>query len=234
MFQFFEKGGIFMIPLIICSLVAIAIILERGFSLVRRRVISPRLANVIDQLQPGQDIDIVVKVCRQDQTTLSRVVRVALDHLSWPKSENIEAVQTRARNEATQLERGIVVMEILTGVAPLLGLLGTVSGLIKMFEDLSHGVVATQSQALFLSRGIAEALNCTVMGLVVAIPSLIAYSYYSKKVETMAVEMESIVSDLLAKLYPSAYETAEGLYHGETEETGEGEGRAASGGTQKE
>ena len=197
-----------MIPLIVCSIVAIALILERGFTLMRRRVISHRLASVIDQLQPGQDINIVVKVARQDKTTLATIVRVALDHLAWPKSENIEAIQTHARKASTDLDRGIVVLEILTGVAPLLGLLGTVSGLIKMFEDLSTGKVAlaAQSQALFLSRGIAEALNCTVMGLVVAIPSLIAYSYFSKKVETMAIEMESMVSDLVAKMYRGNHE----------------------------
>ncbi|MSR65113.1 MAG: MotA/TolQ/ExbB proton channel family protein [Verrucomicrobiae bacterium] len=210
MFQFFERGGIFMIPLIVCSIVAIALILERGFTLMRRRVISSRLASVIDQLQPGQDIDIVVKVARQDKSTLAGIVRVALDHLAWPKSENVEAVQSHARKAASDLDRGIVVLEILTGVAPLLGLLGTVSGLIKMFGDLSSGKVAlaAQSQAMFLSRGIAEALNCTVMGLVVAIPALIAYSYYSKRVETMAIEMEAIVSDLVAKMYRSNYEEA--------------------------
>lgn len=224
MFEFFEKGGIFMIPLIACSLLTVAMILERGFSLIRRRIISPRLAGVIDQLQPGQDIDIIVKVCRQDQSALSRIVRVALDHLTWPKAENIEAVQTRARSETAQMERGIVLLEILTGVAPLLGLLGTVSGLIKMFEDLSRGTIVAQSQAMFLSRGIAEALNCTVMGLVVAIPALIAYSYYSKKVETLAVEMESIVSDLLAKLYKGTIEEAGGVYSAsETEEVEEEE-----------
>src|ERR1041385_9143121 len=97
MFQFFERGGIFMIPLIVCSLVAVALILERGFTLMRRRVISPRLASVIDQLQPGQDIDLVVKVARQDKTTLAEIVRVSLDHIAWPKAENVEAVQTRAR-----------------------------------------------------------------------------------------------------------------------------------------
>jgi biopolymer transport protein ExbB len=207
MFEFFEKGGLFMIPLVLSSLVAVALILERGFSLIRNRVISPRLANAIDQLQPGQDIQEIVAVVRQDQSSLAQIVRVALDHLAWPKAENIEAVQTRARKETANLDRGIVVLEILTGVAPLLGLLGTVSGLIKMFEDLSKGQVVAHSQAMFLSRGIAEALNCTVMGLVVAIPALIAFSYYSKKVETMAVEMEAIVSDLLAKLYKDSSES---------------------------
>ena len=115
-----------------------------------------------------------------------------------------------------------MLLEILTGVAPLLGLLGTVSGLVKMFDDLSRGAVAVvgQSQAMFLSRGIAEALNCTIMGLVVAIPALIAYSYYSKKVETMGIEMETIVGDLLAKLYRGTAEV-QGVY--ETAETEEEE-----------
>jgi biopolymer transport protein ExbB len=212
MLEFFHKGGIFMIPLVVCSLAALALILERGFTLMRRRVISPRLAGVIDELQPGQEIDLVVKVARQDQTTLGDIVRVALDHLPWPKAENIEAVQTRARKVTTELDRGIVLLEILTGVAPLLGLLGTVSGLITMFADLSTGRVQVQSQAMFLSKGISEALNCTVMGLVVAIPSLIAYSYFSKKVETMAIEMEAIVSDLLAKLYRGTFEEGGEVY----------------------
>jgi len=223
MVQFFERGGIFMIPLIVCSLVAVALILERGFTLMRRRVISHRLASAIDQLQPGQDIDIIVKVAHQDKTTLAEIVKVALDHLQWPKTENIEAVQTRARKVTTDLDRGIVVLEILTGVAPLLGLLGTVSGLITMFADLSAGKVQAQSQALFLSKGISEALNCTVMGLVVAIPSLIAYSYYSKKVETMAIEMEAIVSDLVAKLYRSGVEEIVEEYDRSTEAEAENE-----------
>jgi biopolymer transport protein ExbB len=90
-------------------------------------------------------------------------------------------------------------LEIATGVAPLLGLLGTVSGLIGIFQSIGTESIATQG--ILIARGIAEALNTTVAGLVIAIPSLIAHSYYTKKIEAMSAEMESAMMDLLTRLY---------------------------------
>jgi len=130
---------------------------------------------------------------------LARIVRVALQHLRWTRSENAEAVQTRARYEMVRLERGLVVLEVIVGIAPLLGLIGAVSGLVHVFSNLglSSGAADTRQIAL----GIAEALNATVFGLSIAVPTLIAFSYFSKKVEVMSVEMETLVVELISKCY---------------------------------
>jgi biopolymer transport protein ExbB len=98
-----------------------------------------------------------------------------------------------------RLERGLIVLEVVTGIAPLIGLIGTVSGLVHVFSGLGLNTGASDTKAVAL--GISEALNCTIFGLSIAVPALIGFSYFSKKVEVMSVEMESLVSDLIAKCY---------------------------------
>lgn len=191
-----------MIMLLACSVAAVAVMLLRGFALRRNVVIPPAIEQSIDDLQPADDSAAIVKLARLvrgDTSALARVAQVGLRHLEWPKSENIEAVQTRARHEIVRLERGLVVLEVIVGIAPLLGLLGAVSGLVTVFANL--GASATVSDPRGIAKGISEALSTTVVGMAIAIPTLIAYSYYSKKVETLAAEMESLIADLLAKCY---------------------------------
>ena len=90
-----------------------------------------------------------------------------------------------------RLERGLIVLEVITGIAPLIGLIGTVSGLVHVFSSL--GLSAARPTRRPIALGISEALNCTIFGLSIAVPSLIAFSYFSKKVEVLSVEMESLV-----------------------------------------
>jgi biopolymer transport protein ExbB len=112
--------------------------------------------------------------------------------------ENVDAVQTRARHEVAQLERGLVVLEIVVGIAPLLGLVGAVYGLIDLFSTLNP---AGMDDHTGLAKGIALALKATLMGLLIAIPSLVAWSYYNKKVETLTVEMETLCDEFLRRSY---------------------------------
>jgi biopolymer transport protein ExbB len=122
---------------------------------------------------------------------------ILIRHLNWPKAENLEAIQTRARNEVARLERGLVILEITTGIGPLLGLLGTLSGLLGIFAALGGS-----GDPVVVARGISEALNTTIVGLGVAVPSLIARNYFQRKVAVMAIGMESVSADRLAKCYP--------------------------------
>jgi len=111
----------------------------------------------------------------------------------------MDAVQTRARHEIVRLESGLFILEIIVGIAPLLGLLGAVSGLVSVFAAFGSDVNAQDPHGI--AKGISEALSTTIVGLAIAIPSLIAYSYFSKKIETMAADMELLIADLLAKCY---------------------------------
>ena len=97
------------------------------------------------------------------------------------------------------LERGLIVLEIITGIAPLLGLIGAVSGLVHVFSHLGLSAGSADTKAIAL--GIAEALNATVFGLSIAVPALIAFSYFSRKIEVMSVEMETLVVELITKCY---------------------------------
>ncbi len=136
--------------------------------------------------------------CEQNASPLGRLLLMAADHLHWPKAECEGAVQTRARHEVVRLERGLVVLEIVVGIAPLLGLVGTIYGMITLFGSIGEAGLGDSAK---LAGGIALILNATLMGLLIAIPSLIAWSYYSKKVEMLAVEMETQCDEFLRRQY---------------------------------
>jgi len=200
--QFFLKGGFFMYLLVACSLVSVTTMLLRGWALRRDRVIPPTLWNEIEALSPGENRRSLARLAtlvERDESPLARIALVCLRHIEWPRSENVEAVQTRAKREVIRMESGLVVLEVIVGIAPLIGLLGAVSGLVTVFASL--GTSETINDPRMLALGISEALNTTIAGLSIAIPSLIAYSYFAKKVETLAAELEAIISELLAKSY---------------------------------
>ncbi len=200
--KFFIQGGFFMIPLMACSFISLAVIFVRALALRRSVVMPPAIEQEIEGIQPGDESNGIVRLARVaciDPSPLARITDVALRHLNWPKAENNEAVQTRARHEIVRLESGLFILEIIVGISPLLGLLGAVSGLVGVFAAFGSDVSAQDPHGI--AKGISEALSTTIVGLAIAIPSLIAYSHFARKVETMAADMESLVSDLLAKCY---------------------------------
>jgi biopolymer transport protein ExbB len=202
-FKFLQTGGPFMIPLGICSIISLTIILERSFALRRSQILSDRMIVLISEMHGGGAYAHIQAAAEEEHSPLGRLTLNCFRQLPFSKYENTESLQTKARSEISLMERGLVVLEIIVGIGPLLGLLGTIAGLITIFGDVSgKGEIATQGAQI--AKGIAEALNTTVAGLVVAIPSLIAHSILSKKVESYAVEMENICMELLSKLYTTA------------------------------
>jgi biopolymer transport protein ExbB len=199
---FFSKSGPFMWPILLCSVVSVAVLIERGFALRRVAVLRPALVTAIERFPYGGETSGLEREVLHGPTVLDRLVRTALSDLPWTKFENAEALQTKARAEIARLERGLVLLEICVGIGPLLGLLGTVSGLIVIFGGVGDQSVA--SQGITIARGISEALHCTVAGLSVAIPSLIGFGIYTRRVENHAVDLENLCADLLNKLYTEA------------------------------
>src|SRR5689334_16466747 len=108
--------------LIITSVIGLTFIVERGVALRRRRVLPPEIETAVESCQWPEDVPMLKRVCEQHNSPLGRLLLLAVDHLHWPKDDNVDAVQTRARQEVTHLERGLVVLEIIVGIAPLLGL----------------------------------------------------------------------------------------------------------------
>ena len=191
------------ILLALTSVVGLAFIVERGLTLQWRKVVPPEIETAVESCQTPEDLALLRRVCQQKPSPLGRLLLQAMDHLNWPKADNVDAIQTRARHEIVRLERGLVVLEIIVGIAPLLGLVGTIAGMMTLFGDIGQ---SNLTEAGKLAAGIALILKATLWGLLIAIPSLIAWSYYSKKIEILAVEMETLCDQFIRRQYRSLAE----------------------------
>jgi biopolymer transport protein ExbB len=184
--------------LFVTSVVGLTFIVERGIALRWRRVVPPQIEAAVESCRVPKDVTMLRRVCEQHKSPISRLLLLAAEHLDWPKAEALDAIQTRARQEIARLERGLVVLEIIVGIAPLLGLVGTILGMMTAFGNVGK---AGQIDPAELAKGISLILRATLFGLLIAIPSLIFWSYYSKKVESVAVEMESLCDEFLRRQY---------------------------------
>ncbi len=192
--------------LYLTSIVGLTFIIERGLALRWRRVVPPEVEAAVESCQSSEDVPLLRRVCQQHASPMSRLLLLAAEHLDWPKAETSDALQTRARHELARLERGLVVLEIIVGIAPLLGLVGTIIGMMGVFGDVGkHGM----DEAAKLAQGISLILRATLMGLLIAIPSLIFWSYYNKKIETIAIEMETLCDEFIRRQYREEVEKAE-------------------------
>jgi biopolymer transport protein ExbB len=192
--------------LFLTSIVGLTFIVERGLVLRWRKVVPPEIEAAVQSCQTSEDLPMLGRVCRQYPSPMSRLLLLAAEHLDWPEADTMGATQAMARHEITRLERGLVVLEIIVGIAPLLGLVGTIIGMMGLFGTIGQRGLG---DAEVLARGIAIILNTTLMGLLIAIPSLVFWSYYTKKVETIAVEMETLCDEFIRRQYrePSGDQT---------------------------
>jgi biopolymer transport protein ExbB len=187
-----------MIALVVTSVTAVTFIVERGLALRVKKVLPQALIEAVLSYGSARDMQMLKSVCAQNASPLAKLLLFSSDHLDLPKSETSALVETRARYEISKLERGLVVLEIVVGIAPLMGLVGTIFGLILLFGAMDQG--AAQDTSKF-AAGISTALYATLIGLLIAIPALVAWSYFSRKVESFAVRMEAICDEFLRKNY---------------------------------
>ena len=184
--------------LFVTSVVGLTFIVERGVALRWRRVVPAPVEAAVEACQASEDVPSLRRVCEQHKSPISRLILIAMEHLDWPKAEAMDAMQTRARHEIARLERGLVVLEIIVGIAPLLGLVGTILGMMTAFGNVGQ---SGQIDPAELAKGISLILRATLLGLLIAIPSLIFWSYYSKKIESLAIEMESLCDEFLRRQF---------------------------------
>ena len=194
--EFLEKGGVFMIPLGLTSIAGLMAIIYKSLSLARSRVVPPALVRELAQFQPrlitGNAEPLTSKLA-QGESTLARLAAVVLKHQGKPRSEITHAVESAAREETVHLHAGIGVLDTVITIAPLLGLLGTASGLVLIFQGLGNN-----SDHLAIARGIAEALTTTIFGLAIAVPCVVAHGYFIRRIETLTARLESLLASLSA------------------------------------
>jgi biopolymer transport protein ExbB len=195
--EFFGKGGFVMYPLLLCSIAGLAIVIEKLIMLRRKKVIIPEIVSVIDNIRDAGDVGLALSICEKHNGPFANTIRVGLENRHMPKEEIKETLDDRGRQEVHQLERGLVILETIAAIAPLLGLLGTVIGILKVFNVIS---VMGVGQANALSGGISEALITTIVGLSIGIPAVVAYNYFTNKADRLVLQIEKHSSVLLNKV----------------------------------
>src|SRR5580698_8712155 len=187
MWEIVRAGGPLMWPIILCSIGAAAIILERLWTLQDKRVVPPDLTQKVRQLIEANQINDKVIAALQQNSALGQLLATALANRHRSREVIMERLEDSGRHIVHELERFLSTLGTIAGVSPLLGLLGTVTGIIKSFNAIQAGGMGDPRA---LSGGIAEALIATAAGLCVAIPALFAYRYLRGRVERIVVEME--------------------------------------------
>jgi biopolymer transport protein ExbB len=200
--EFLVKGGITMIPLGLCSIIGVAIVVEKFIALRRSRILIPEVVAVIDGLATADDVPLVLSICEKHNGPLPNIVRTALENRRLPRDEMKEVIIDQGRQEIRSLERGLSALETVAAISPLLGLFGTVIGIFRIFQVISRMGVG---QASALSGGISEAVITTIAGLAIAIPAAVAYNYFSNRAENLVLDIEKHTTALMRKI--SSFQT---------------------------
>ncbi len=187
MWEIVRAGGPLMWPIILCSIIAAAIVLERLWTLQDKRVLPPELPQQVWKLIEANQVNDEVIAALESNSPLGKVLAAGLANRHRPREILMERLEDTGRHVVWELERFLNTLGTIAGIAPLLGLLGTVTGIIHSFNAIQAGGMGDPRA---LSGGIAEALIATVAGLCVAIPSLISYRYLRGKVERIVVGIE--------------------------------------------
>jgi biopolymer transport protein ExbB len=195
--DFVVKGGPVMIPIGICSLIALTVIAERLVCLRKRQIIPPGFFSGLgDILNGGGDRNKAMEFCKKHPSPASEIVVAGIKRLGEPRAVLEKSIQDAGEREIIKLRKYLRILSVTASVAPLLGLLGTIFGMITAFQT-----VAASGEALgrteLLAKGIYEAMITTAAGLMVAIPALIAYHALSAKVDGLVHEMDRRIVDLL-------------------------------------
>lgn len=187
MFEIVKAGGIVMVPIILASIVAAAIFLERLWTLQPRRVVPAELTEKVWKwVEQNQISDKHIQALQQN-SALGKILATGLANRHRDRAVVKESIEDAGRHVVHELERFIPTLGTIASVTPLLGLLGTVTGMIKTFNALS---TAGAGNPMALAGGISEALLTTAAGLTVAIPALLAYKYLRGRVTSLVVRME--------------------------------------------
>ncbi len=187
MFEFIQQGGVVMYILLAASVLALTIIFERAWSLRRSVVIPLKDVQAVEAAVRASDVDKAMQLCRENNTAMSRILRVALANRGVRRSIMKEIIEETGRQEVAHLDRFIGVLGVIAAISPLLGLLGTVIGMIEVFQQIS---LVGVGKADVLAGGISKALNTTAAGLSVAIPAMVAYRYFEARVDGFVIEIE--------------------------------------------
>ena len=189
------KGGILMIPIFICSVLVVFFALERYFTYKKLAINIPQFMMKIRQPLSRGDVLAAINECTMVKSPVSNVIRAGLEKTKFGRDRMKEAMETAGNAETYFLEKHLNVIATLSGIAPLLGFLGTVTGMIKAFMKIQQ--LSGNVNADVLAGGIWEAMVTTAAGLVVGIPALIIYNYFINREREFIFQIESAGEEVL-------------------------------------
>ncbi len=189
-----------MLLLAVCSLVALTVIVYKWMGLQRARILPARLEAEVDRVEQHMETGTFSGLQSQfgkGESALARLCGVALTNAGRTQGEVKEAVQSSAREEVVRMNSGLPVLDVVITIAPLLGLLGTASGLVTAFSDFSDGEN--------IKSGIAKALSTTIVGIAITVPAVIAQSIFSRRIELFAARLEVLLGRVVSACHQSVF-----------------------------
>jgi biopolymer transport protein ExbB len=183
------KGGPIMVPIAICSIIAVYIIVERYFAIRKSSKDDPNFMNNIRDFISNGNIDAARSLCRNTDSPIARMIEKGIARIGKPLNDIEKAIENIGNIEVVKMEKGLSLLATVAGAAPMLGFLGTVTGMIKAFYNMSKA--GKSIDISLLSGGMYEAMVTTVAGLIVGIFALVAYNLLSAMVQKVVFKMEN-------------------------------------------
>ncbi len=198
MYQFLAKGGPLMIPIIGGFVLGLAIIIERFINLRYYKIVNSELFLKVKEYISDGKFDLALNYVRKNANSVVKPLLIeAIENRDLPEEDLKELIETVGKKSTKMLEKNLATLSTIVSIEPLLGLLGTVTGMIKVFAVISAKGLG---HADLLAKGISQALITTAAGLSIAIPFLIFYNIFNEKVENIIIELETEIFSIFKNL----------------------------------
>lgn len=195
--ELIEKGGVLIYPLAVLAVWGIVIIVIKSATLRRDRVIMPDAVEQLEALVVSGNIPEATAFCKKNPAPMTRILLAAIINYEKDEAALKESVEEAGRQELPRIQSHLTTLSTIASVAPLLGLFGTVLGMISVFSVLSQ---QANVEASMLAGGISEALVTTACGMAIAMPTLAFYNYFASRVQNLIIEIEKISLHMVAVL----------------------------------
>ena len=193
--EMFLKGGLVMWPILACSIIAVAIAIEKFLIIRKSKINVPAFSIKIRGILKKKDVASAMGYCMEEKSPISNIIRRGLKKIKFGRRRVLEAIEVAGKQEISKLEKGLSTLATVAGAAPMLGFLGTVTGMIAAFMKIQE--LQGSASPSDLASGIWEALLTTAFGLFVGIPALALYNYFVSLIKKIVLDMERVATDVL-------------------------------------
>ncbi len=204
LFEIFLQGGLIMWFILATSVIGLAVVIDRFIIIRRAKINVPAFMIKLRGLIKKNDISGAVSVCMEEKSPIANIIRKGLKKYKFGHSRVKESIENAGKQEVNKLEKGLSILATVAGIAPLLGFLGTVTGMISAFMTIED--LAGSANPSDLAGGIWEALLTTAFGLIVGIPAFAFYNYFVNGVKKLVSDMETVANDVVDTLQDASGE----------------------------